>query len=289
MGVGIINGRLVVHTEEKSEVAIQEITKQVSVHIMDSNSRQLINGLQVKNIVITAETGTVHGGDCISVKDEQGRHIFATLGSFVKATDENMYALTSEHMFENNASFEVELAEKDQNETQYSPFGKLDPQFKIKQDYKVDIAAIKVNKAKINQCITSLKSLDGSDNWKNVMYEEDDFNNLIDRQVYKRGSTSALTRGRVSCIDYRRTNADCNYNMIIQSEAGSTQTFSSIGDSGSIICMEDPIKENVMALSILCAGMVEKNENNHQTLSCHLKKNLTELSRQSGQTFQLYD
>ena len=297
-------GNLVVHVEEYAKVDLEEITNKVIETVMDSESKQFVNHLEVKRVRLNPNAGITHeSGQCVRVrKSSVGGGATAddgywqgTLGCFAKGcvngANEKMFVLSCAHVFPDGCSHIVEIPRAN-SQTEFDVIGEFNPEYRLLWENKLDIVAISVNPSARNKCHLWLKNSGGCDDWK-VVPHEGDLKQLLGYQVYKWGSVTNLTQGMVVCVNYKsygQTGFGDQYNIFIRSPPDSSSLFSLQGDSGSVVCFDDSFQETVRVLSLINGDMTDIASGKVIcSYSCHLKKNLDALAERTNRNFELYN
>ena len=290
-------GKLVVHIKEGSPVDEKGITKKVMSILMKSDQQYFVSRLQVKRIRLSNNAkGTFESGHRLCVNGSFGQaagDIYGTLGCFVKgksigSSSEQLYALSCAHVFPDGCNEVVRVARGNLHDT-LEILGHINHPFKLLRDHKVDIAAIAVTQDAKQNCLHSLKNSDNCDVWKSALHEGD-LNAILGFQVYKWGAKSDFTRGLICSVNYANLGFDSQFNVFIKSESESSEPFSSEGDSGSAVCFDEPSEETVQVLSLVNGEITAIATGKHEcSYTVHLKKNLEELSKQSGHSYELYN
>ena len=290
-------GKLVVHLEEYSPADIEVVTKEVIRIIMESSASQYFaNHLEVKRIRLSLNaSGHYESGQWLRVKNSAGHanpYTYGTLGCFVKGkhiidSNEKLYALSCAHVFPDGCHPVVKIS-RAHPPSNWEIIGNFIPEFKLRRELHVDIAAIALTVAeqKLNHC---LKNSHGSDKWRSTLHEGD-IKDILGFQVYKWGPVSNCTRGLISSVNYLSRDFNSELNVFIKTQTETPEKFSSEGDSGSVVCFDAPTDETVEVVSLLNGEMtVTTTESQEFSYSIHLKKNLVKLSEQSDHSFELYN
>ena len=302
-GCGVMLGNLVVHVEEYSGADVEEVTNKVIDIVMKSESKYFVNHLQVKRIrILPTANATYESGQVLRVKkppcqagaSADDNCLYGTLGCFVKGKNngfsEKLYAVSCAHVFPDDCDAAIEIA-LSRTQDKFDMLGVISPDFKILRENKVDIAAVAVESSAEQKCNHCLKNSGGCDVWKSALHEGD-LKDIIGYQVYKWGFRSGLTRGLIISENYissAQRGLDSQYNIFIKSQK-SSEKFSSKGDSGSAVCFDEPTEEIVQVLSLVTGELTETVSETHLcSYSCHLKTNLDELSKKTGNSFELYN
>lgn len=301
-------GKLVVHLTEYGVADINEIANKVAELIKDTDCKGLVKNFEVTRVCISTNAGMMHEtGNHIRVKIQNRQNVagagnasssycYGTVGCFVKgskrSSSEKMYALSCAHVFPEGCDSDVEIR-RTELATKYDLFGKVKPKLKLLRKHTVDIAAIEVSEAAITKCNVKIKNSENSDAWENELHEGD-LKSLVGIPVYKWGGVSYLTKGHVISTDYKTSKEEAldeRFNIYVGSLPGSSECdFSRQGDSGSIICYDDPTEEKVIVLSLLTGPLTDVvTEKTVCFYSCHLQRNIQELTRKTDLRFELYD
>ena len=301
-------GKLVVHLTEYGVADINEIANEVAELIKDTDCKDLVKNFEVTRVRKSENAGMMHeSGYRIRVKIQNRQNVagagcasssyrYGTVGCFVKgckrSSSEKMYALSCAHIFPEGCDSDVEIG-RTESATQYDIFGKVWPKLKLFRKHTVDIAAIAVSAAAVTKCNVKVKNSENSDAWENELHEGD-LKCLIGLPVYKWGGASFLTRGLIISTDYKNIKEEAldeHFNIYVGSLPGSSECdFSKPGDSGSIICYDDPTEEKVTVLSLLTGPLTDVvTEKTVCFYSCHLQKNIQELARKTDLQFKLYN
>ena len=309
-GCGFAYGKLVVHVKADTLVPVKEITDKVNI-IAKSLSKDIVNNFEVKQIQDSIAAGiTYESGKSIRVmkNPEQitagdvlanDKHSYGTLGCFVKGKmsgtnpDEytsQMYALSCAHVFPEGCDDIIEVGRTD---IKFDPFGIISQDLTLHKEHIYDIAAIVVEDNIKEKCNINLKNCDGFEGWGSILHEGN-FNELIGMEVFKWGSMSDLTHGLIVSIDYKTIGVetlDDEYNILVETLPQLSDTdFSTKGDSGTVVCFEDPDDEKVVALSMINGGLYEQHTKEYMyTYSCHLHTNIEALSRKTNIKFEWYN
>ena len=271
-----------------------------------------VNNFEIKQVCASNSAGiTYESGKNLRVKKNpeqvnaddvlaNDKHSYGTLGCFVKgkAAETNsdnytytyqIYALSCAHVFPEGCDNFVEVGRTD---VKFDHFGIISPEFTLLKEHIFDIAAIVVEDNIKEKCNPNLKNCDGFEGWGSILHEGK-FNELIGTEVFKWGSMSDLTHGLIVSIDYKVLGVeslDHEYNILIETLPKlSDSDFSTKGDSGTVVCYEDPVDEKVVALSMINGGLYEKETKKYLcTYSCHLHTNIEELSKTTHINFEWY-
>ena len=199
-----------------------------------------------------------------------------------------MYALSCAHVFPEGCDNFIEVGRTD---VKFDHFGIVSQELTLLKEHIYDIAAIVVEENIKDKCNIHLKNCDGFEGWGSILHEGN-FNELIGREVFKWGSMSDLTHGLIVSIDYSLgvETLDHEYNILIETLSQlSDADFSTKGDSGTLVCFEDPDEEKVVALSMINGGLYEQHTKKYMcTYSCHLHTNIEALSKTTQINFEWY-
>ena len=312
-GCGFIYGKLVVHVKEDTQemvIDMREITDKVKVIIRQLGFCNYINNFEIKRVHNSSAAGvTYESGKSLRTKRTleevnvsdvliDGNHSYGTLGCFIKGKGNGtgpdytteMYALSCAHVFPPDCDNCVEISRAD---VKYDHFGTVSPQLTLHKGNIIDIAAILVDATVVEKCNVHLKNCDAFEGWGSILHEGS-FDDLIGIEVYKWGSISDLTHGVIISYDYkvqRVESFDDDFNIFIETlpnTDGMNTDFSSKGDSGTVVCFEDPVEEKVVALSMINGALYDRLEDNKFicSYSCHLHRNIEELSKDTNITFE---
>lgn len=292
---------------------MRDIADKINVLMKDSY-KNLMRNFVIQKIISTSDAGiTYESGKSLRVKKTPNEgvnvgdvltvdeHSYGTLGCFVEGKmnvdgDESdnytsqMYALSCAHVFPMGCDNVVEVG---RTEIKYDTFGLLSEDLTLYKEHIIDIAAIVVENSVQEKCNINLKNCDGFEGWGSILHEGD-LNELIGTEVYKWGAMSDLTHGIIVSIDYQSTHGvetlDEEYNILIECLPYLSESeFSSKGDSGTVVCFENPDEEKVVALSMINGALYEKDTEKYlSTYSCHLHTNIEKLSRKTDINFRWY-
>ena len=252
----------------------------------------------MKRIKVTpSASSTYESGQFLRVTNPVGHEdpfTLGTLGCFVKgqnekvASSKNLYAVSCAHVFPDGCSPTV-MVSKAHPPGDWGEFGNFNPTLKMLNAHKIDIAAIAVRSDAEDDCNHCLKTSHGLDVWRSALHEGD-IEHILGFQVHKWGPSSDCTTGLITSINYVSRDFDNHFNVFIKMPYGAEGSFSSEGDSGSVVCFDAPADETVLVVSLL-NGTITIRDNGRQefSYSVHLKKNLDELSAKSGHSFELYN
>lgn len=308
-GCGFVYGKLVVHVKENAFDSVRDITDKVKV-VARSMYKDIIYNLEVKKIYDSMSAGiTYESGKSIRVKKNpeqinagdvlaNDKHSYGTLGCFVKGKMSGtnsvnytyqMYALSCAHVFPEGCDDLIEVGRTD---VKFDHFGIISHDLTLLKEHIYDIAAIVVEDNIKEKCNINLKNCDGFEGWGSILHEGN-LNELIGMEVFKWGSMSYLTHGLIVSIDYQTVGVetlDHEYNILIETLPKLSDTdFSTKGDSGTVVCYEDPIEEKVVALSMINGGLYEQQTKKYMcTYSCHLHTNIEALSGKTDVNFEWY-
>lgn len=135
-----------------------------------------------------------------------------------------------------------------------------------------------------------MKNSHGRESWKSVIHRGD-IKDLEGFEVYKWGFSSGCTKGLIQCVNYKSTKEvdfDNQYTILVKSNDDSSRPFSSNGDSGSMVCYDDPNTETIYIVSLVIGVLTEELSKNF-IVTFHLNKNLQELTKNTELEFELYD
>ena len=313
-GCGMVYGNLAVHVKE--EVPLYDITDKIKC-VVRNLGKQFLDRLEVKPVSLSINAGvTYESGKSLRVKKSSSeendnvvedeihdRYSFGTLGCFIKGkhtgtdTDdytEQMYALSCAHVFPEDCGNCVEVGLSCSN---FNQFGIISPELMVYQEHTVDIAAILVVQEVLHKCNVRLKNTESFEAWESDLHKGE-VSDLVASEVFKWGSVSDLTQGLIVSHDYHLQvqgleSLDENYNVLIEALPGlSYNEFSKRGDSGTVVCLENPDEQKVTALSMINGALYipEGVEKKYLcSYSCHLHKNIQELSKKTKITFQWFD
>ena len=261
-------------------------------------SKYFANHLEVKRIKLSpSASSTYESGQFLRVtnpEDHEDPFTLGTLGCFVKgqnervASSKKLYAVSCAHVFPDGCSPTV-MVSKAHPPGDWGEFGNFNPTLKMLNAHKIDIAAIAVRPDAEDDCNHCLKTSHGLDIWRSALHEGD-IEHILGFQVYKWGSSSYCTSGLISSINYISHDFDSQLNVFIKKLDGAEGGFSSEGDSGAVVCFDAPTDETVLVVSLLNGKITIPDTGTQEfSYSVHLKKNLDELSAQSGLSFELYN
>ena len=315
-GCGMIYGNLAVHVKEAAH--LHDITDKIKCKVKELG-RQFLDRLEVTPVSMSVDAGpTYESGKSLRVKRSPGQdndnvgenlihnqYSFGTLGCFVKGKyanadtgnyTENLYALSCAHVFPEGCDNAVEVSLSCSN---FHHFGTTSPEFMVLQEHTIDIAAILVESTVLDKCNVRLKNISSMDGWESELYKGE-LSDLEGSEVFKWGSVSDLTQGLIISHDYHLEvqaleSLDESYNVLIGALPGlSDDEFSKKGDSGTVVCYENPNEQKVTALSMINGAAYRHGQEGTEkkylcSYSCHLHKNVQELSRKTNINFKWYD
>lgn len=249
--------------------------------------------------------------------DVDGNYKYGSLGCFVNVklktdeatnvtqTDAKLHGLTCAHCVDECDS-KVEI----RHGTNYTEFG--EKRHFIYEPHALDVATVEIDTTKTGSCDKSLKNgnRESCENWQ--VFE----NPPVRMPVYKYGSATGLTLGTCVSNNYETTKMMDNWNkklknerlcpihnilisreniqqgiegITVQQHADPTggeepmmldskvTDFSEAGDSGSVVCKDDPDGKSVKVVALL-SGTVKTSQEKY-SYSSHVYKTIEELQR----------
>ena len=317
-GCGTIYGRLVVHIKEgtpENMIDMDKIKDEIKTTVGNS---MWSNNLEMKQVQSRSTTG-VSSGKRLRVKliqneaqdgkvstNNNNSYNCGTLGCFIKGKGQGeMYALSCAHVFSPDCenSVEIGLPDPKSNVTIGLPdhnfdhslhnfyhFGTVSEQFTCRRENIVDIAAILVDADVVDRCNLRLWNVQAYEDWNSILHEGT-VDCFIGAEVYKWGSFSGLTKGLIISYDYRGHGIETlndDFNILIECLPTSGTQFSQRGDSGTLVCLEDPAEEKVVALSMINGALYNATPDHKYicSYSCHLHTSIKELSKAANMSFE---
>ena len=308
-GCGTIYGRLVVHIKEgtpENMIDMDEIRDKIKTTVGNS---MWLNNLEIKQVRSCSTTGvTYDSGKFLRVKliqnetqdgnvitNNNNSYNYGTLGCFIKGKGQGdgsefatkMYALSCAHVFSPDCEKSVEIGRTDQN---FDHFGTVSKLLTCRREDMVDIAAILVDADVVDRCNLRLKNVQGYEG-RNSILHEGTVDHFIGAEVYKWGSVSGLTEGLIISYDYRAQGVETlndDFNILIKCLPTSGTKFSQRGDSGTLVCLEDPEGEKIVALSMINGALEDATPDRKYicSYSCHLHTSIEELSKAANMSFE---
>ena len=313
-GCGLIYGRLVVHIKEgttENMIDMNEIRDKIKITVKNSKWSDYLNNLEIKQVRSCSTAGvTYDSGKCLRIKKIQiethdgsvitnnnNKYNYGTLGCFIKGKGQGdgsefateMYALSCAHVFSPDCENCVEIGLTDQK---FDHFGTVSEELTCRRENMVDIAAILVDAPIVGKCNVKLKNVCACEGWNSILHEET-VDDLIGAEVYKWGSASDLTEGLIISYDYRGQGVETlndDFNILIKCLPTSETQFSQSGDSGTLVCLEDPEEEKIVALSMINGALFDATQDHKYicSYSCHLHTSIEELSKAANISFEWY-
>ena len=308
-GCGTIYGRLVVHIKENM-IDMNEIRDKIKITVKNSKWPGYdLNNLEIKQVRSCSTAGvTYDSGKCLRIKKIQketqygcvisnniNRYNHGTLGCFIKGKGQGngpefatkMYALSCAHVFFPDCEDCIEIGLTDQN---FDRFGTVSKLLTCRREDMVDIAAILVDAPVVDKCNLKLKNVCAYEGWNSILHEGT-VDDLIGAEVYKWGSASDLTEGLIISYDYRGQGVETlndDFNILIKCLPTSETQFSQRGDSGTLVCLEDPEGEKIVALSMINGALYNATPDHKYicSYSCHLHTSIKELSKAANMSFE---
>lgn len=218
------------------------------------------------------------------------RYIVGSLGGFAKMTPgEHLCLLTAKH---------VTVQRRDVNATPDNKTGvhtriarALAP-INANAPSNLDIAACKVDEEAVRNCEKRFKDSDGYP-IRSKLFTGIQLSTLSALDVHIWGAKSKPGKGRISVSKvYHRTDESMKVFIAIEEipEAGvASEKFAKEGDSGAIVCADDPDGKFVHVISMLMGGkMFDRDDRKQKYMTFLLSEGLNQLSLQQNANFEIY-